>query len=159
MNPNPKSHSVEIPIGGRGGLVWNRFHSEREDICEALITDSRMGFGAVLQSSSEVVLERMCSFDTILVRTLNTDYRILLLEPKIGRVLVEGGQYFVEPREAWLTGSRLSDSSFKLGSITVGYHLEMWVDNKMVRTSRVQSISVEHTESAESIEAITEAIH
>lgn len=28
---------VEIPIDGNGGLVWNRLHSEREDICEALL--------------------------------------------------------------------------------------------------------------------------
>lgn len=29
-------HLLEIPIGGNGGLVWNRLHSEREDICGAL---------------------------------------------------------------------------------------------------------------------------
>lgn len=28
---------IEIPIGGRGGWIWNRLHGEREDICEALL--------------------------------------------------------------------------------------------------------------------------
>jgi RNA polymerase-binding transcription factor DksA len=33
-------HLIEIPVGGNGGQVWNRLHSEREDICEALIKES-----------------------------------------------------------------------------------------------------------------------
>ena len=35
MNANHRVHLVEIPIGGRGGFVWNRLHGEREDICES----------------------------------------------------------------------------------------------------------------------------
>ncbi|HYJ87794.1 MAG TPA: hypothetical protein VEW46_17150 [Pyrinomonadaceae bacterium] len=34
---------VEIPVGGNGGLVWNRLHSEREDICEALLKEPVSG--------------------------------------------------------------------------------------------------------------------
>ena len=30
---------VEIPLKGNGGLVWNRLHSEREDVCEALLKE------------------------------------------------------------------------------------------------------------------------
>ncbi len=33
-------HLIEIPVGGNGGMVWNRQHSEREDICEVLIKES-----------------------------------------------------------------------------------------------------------------------
>ena len=28
---------AQIPLGGMGGAAWNRLHSEREDICEALV--------------------------------------------------------------------------------------------------------------------------
>jgi RNA polymerase-binding transcription factor DksA len=233
MTTNEQIHLLEIPVGGRDGLIWNRLHSEREDICEALIQDGRIAFGAdlsrevtaavttenlhqellqarllkiddaldrvmsgsyshcarcnlpieeaglkfdpatqlclschessqprvppVLQESieggpkpgttptqEEVNFARLESFDTILVRTLNSDYRILLLDPKTGRALVEGGQYFIEPGEAWLSGSTFHDSPFKPGSIAVGNRLEMWVANNFVRTSRVQSVTVEH---------------
>jgi hypothetical protein len=110
-------------------------------------------------SQIEVVFESLQPFDTILVRTLNSDYRILLLDPKTGRSLVEGGQYLSEPREGFLTGSKVHGSLFKLGSIVVGYHLEMWVDGKCLSTSRIKSVSVEHRDGVESIQAITAAIH
>jgi RNA polymerase-binding transcription factor DksA len=42
MSANFKVHLIEIPVGGNGGLVWNRLHSEREDICEAMLKDSQM---------------------------------------------------------------------------------------------------------------------
>ena len=106
----------------------------------------------------EVVLETLQPFDTILLRTLNSDYRILLLDPITGRASVEGGHYLIEPREAMVIGS-CRDSEFRLGSICVGYHMEMSVDERIMATSRVQSISVTHRDSAESIEPITSAIH
>ncbi len=250
MNTNPKIHLVEIPIGGKGGVVWNRLHSEREDIWEAMlkdcqkmsgvdgetegprdvttknwhqellqarlrkiddaldrlmsgtygncskcgrwIEDTKLEFDPAIAfclscwereqnltrpvslnpnlsqvgdanasgdpSQIEMALESLHPFDTILVRTLNSDYRILLLDPRTGRVLVEGGPYLIEPREGLLTGSKLNGSLFKLGSIVVGYHLEMWVDEKIVSTSLVESISVEHHDSAESVEAIRAAV-
>ena len=37
MNESHTIKLVEIPIGGKGGLIWNRLHGEREDICEALL--------------------------------------------------------------------------------------------------------------------------
>ncbi len=248
MNTNAKTQLIEVPIGGNDGEVWNRLHSEREDICEAMlkdcqvksrvtgeadapcdvattkwhqellqarlrkvddaldrlmsgsygncskcgkwIEDTKLAYDPAIEfclscwdkesqqyrtpmssqserdanpSSAllplEVPLETLQPFDTILVHTVNTDYRILLLDPKTGRALVEGGQYLTEPREGSVTGSKLHDSTFKLGSVAVGYQLEMWVDERILSTSPVQSISVEHHNGAESIEAITAAIH
>lgn len=248
MSANLKIHLIEIPVGN-GGFVWNRLHSEREDICEAMLKDSQsemkaqvetdkrpadksttnwhrellqarlrkvddaldrlmsgsygncskcgrwiedtklefdpaiafclgcweresqqyrspilsQGAGEANPSSAlspgEEPLETLHPFDTILVRTVNTDYRILLLDPKTGRALIEGGQYLTEPREGLVTGSKLHGTLFKPGSIVVGYHLEMWVDEKILSTSLVQSISIEHHDGAESTEAITAAIH
>lgn len=249
MNPNPKIHLIEIPVGGNGGLVWNNLHSEREDICEAMLQDSPAVSGAdfeadcscdvsaknwhreLLQSRlrkidnaldrlmsgsygncskcdrwiedtklefdpavefclscweqertqmiglnkensrpaagnpasesspEELVLNSLHPFDTVLVHTLNSDYRILLLDPNSGRALVEGGQILPEPRETLLSGSSLYGSHFKVGLIVVGYHLEMWVDGKIVATSRVQSIRIEHRDAPASVEAISAAVH
>src|SRR6478752_681170 len=42
-------------------------------------------------SEVDFVLETLKPFDTILVGTRNSDYRILLLDPRTGRALVDGG--------------------------------------------------------------------
>ena len=110
-------------------------------------------------SLAEVTLNSLHQFDTILIRTMNSDYRILLLDPNTGRALVEGGQILTEPREALVSGSYPHGSHFKLGSINAGYHIEMWVDGRIIATSRVESIRVEQRDAPESIESITATVH
>ena len=70
--------------------------------------------GAAFESNEknfdDVSLESLNPFDTILLRTYNSDYRILLLDPKTGRALVEGGDYMVEPNEALLRCSAIPGS-------------------------------------------------
>lgn len=41
MTANPKSHVIDHRVEQHGGLLWNRLHSEREDICEALLKEFR----------------------------------------------------------------------------------------------------------------------
>ena len=103
-------------------------------------------------------LETLQPFDTILVGTRNSDYRILLLDPRTGRALVDGGQYLNEPREAMLSGSSLRGFPYKPGAIAVGYRLEMWIGEKAISTSPVRSVSIEHHDAAESMESITAAV-
>ena len=219
MNENRTINLAEIPIGGKGGFVWNRLHGEREDICEALLKDSgpvlderrerlqarlrkvddaldRLMSGSygncsncgqsideekldidpalalclncwasehppVTSSfdSSDVVLESLNPFDTILLRTYNSDYRILLLDPKTGRSLVEGGNYLVEPSEALVRGSAIPGDPFKAGTISIGGRLEMWVDERVFLTSNIKSVHVKHSGDAESVQAISDALH
>ena len=248
MNTNLNTYLIEVPIGGSGGEVWNRLHSEREDICEAMLKDCQVksevnaeadaardmttanwhqkllqarlrkiddaldrlmsgsygncskcgkwiedtklafdpaiefclscwdreraqmiglspeqtqtpdGNAAVDSSKVDLVINSLRQFDTILVRTLNSDYRILLLDSNTGRALIEGGEWLTEPREGSVTGSKLH-GSYRRGFIAVGHQLEMWVGGKIISTSPVQSISIEHHDVAESIEAITAAVH
>jgi len=41
MNANTTTiRLAEIPLGGHDGFAWNHLHSEREDICEALLQDA-----------------------------------------------------------------------------------------------------------------------
>jgi hypothetical protein len=110
-------------------------------------------------SQVEVELEKLQPYDTILLRTLNSDYRILLLEPQSGLVLVEGGRYLTEPAEALISGSTLPGSSFKQGAIVIGYHLAMWVGGRIINTSRVRSINVTHSKCAESVAATSAYVH
>lgn len=224
MNENRTIHLVEIPIGGKGGFIWNRLHGEREDICEALLKDSGPFFeerrevlqtrlrrvddaldrlmsgsygncskcgGAIDEArldiepalalcvdcrgrehgsvtakedenettQGEILLESLNPFDSILLRTHNSEYRLLLLDPKTGRALVEGGEYLVEPSEALVKGSAVSGSKFKAGAISVGCRLEMWVDERVFITSPIKSVHMKHNNAAESVQDISAALH
>jgi Prokaryotic dksA/traR C4-type zinc finger len=223
MNENRTINLIEIPIGGKGGLIWNRLHGEREEICEALLKDSgpfykerkqmlqarlrkvddaldrlmsgsygncsrcgqaidytRLDLDAALalcldcwsreprtdvfgkHNSSEVTeiqLEDLDPFDTILLRTYNSTYRILLLDPKTGRALVEGGDYLLEPNDAFLKGSAPAGDALKPGLISVGCRLEMGVNKRVFLTSPVKSMHVNHNSAAESVQDISAALH
>lgn len=107
----------------------------------------------------DVMIESLNAFDTVLLRTYNSEYRILLLDPKTGRALIEGGKYLVEPSEALLKGSAVSGSEFKAGSICAGCRLEMWVDERVFITSPIISVHVKHNGAAESVQDISAALH
>ncbi|HLM23633.1 MAG TPA: TraR/DksA C4-type zinc finger protein [Pyrinomonadaceae bacterium] len=203
MSENRTIHLIEIPIGGKGGFIWNRLHGEREDICEALskdgvdernellqarlrkiddaldrlmsgsygncsncggaIGDERLDIDPALELclncwgrepdsdlSGDVALASLNAFDTIMVQTHNSVYRILLLDPKTGRALVDGGEYLVEPNEALLKGSASLGSEFKVATISVGCRLEMWIDERVFLTSPIKSVHVKHNSELES---------
>lgn len=64
MIENRTIHLVDIPIGGKGGFMWNRLHEERENICEALLKDGTAESKAALQSRLRKVddaLDRLMS--------------------------------------------------------------------------------------------------
>lgn len=222
MNEHRTINLIEIPIGGRGGLVWNRLHGEREEICESLLKDRRVelderkewlqsrlrrvddaldrlmsgSYGncskcgkaidetrldidpalalclgcwtgdpapftsmSGMISSGEVTLTSLKPFDTILLQTHNSDYRILLLDPTTGRSLVEGGNYLVQPTEALVRGSAVLGDAFKGGEICVGSRLEMWVDDRVFLTSIIKSVHVKRSGETESVEDISAALH
>lgn len=43
MSNNPNILAIDNPVDTADGLVWHRLHSEREDICEALVKDNGPG--------------------------------------------------------------------------------------------------------------------
>jgi RNA polymerase-binding transcription factor DksA len=110
-------------------------------------------------SCSDIVLECLNRFDTVLLQTQNSEYRILLLDPKSGRALVEGGAHFVEPSEALLMGSGLPGSDFKSGMICAGSRLEIWSNDKVFLTSPIKLVVVKHNPCAESALNISTALH
>lgn len=113
----------------------------------------------VMTSPTDIVLESLEPFDTVLLKTHNSDYRIMLLDPKTGRALVEGGDYIAEPTEALVRGSAVVGEEFKTGVIGVGSRLEMWVDDRALLTSPVKSVYVKHNGDAESVQSISAALH
>ncbi|MCM3871990.1 MAG: hypothetical protein ND895_15000 [Pyrinomonadaceae bacterium] len=92
-----------------------------------------------------VDLATLVPFDVIAVRTVNSDYRIFLLDPETGRALLEGGGRIPEPVEVRVVGSSFGGSILRTGWIGVGLRMEAWgTAGTYIRTSPVQSLCVAH---------------
>lgn len=70
MNENRTIHLIEVPIGGQGGLIWNRLHGEREDICESLLKHS----GPFFEERQEMLQTRLRKIDDALDRLMSGSY-------------------------------------------------------------------------------------
>jgi hypothetical protein len=90
-----------------------------------------------------VTLMTLNACDVIHVRTRNSDYEIFLLDPKSGRALAQGGEYFAEPVEATVSGSTFGGCMLKVGWLGVGLRMEIYANGKRTVTSPVQSLHVE----------------
>ena len=93
-----------------------------------------------------VTLTTLKACDTLHVRTRNSDYGIFMLDPKSGRALVRGGEYFTEPVEANVSGSTFGGCMLKAGWLGVGLRMEIYVNGQRTVTSPVQSLRVEHVD-------------
>jgi len=90
-----------------------------------------------------VTLMTLKACDTIHVRTRNSDYEIFMLDPKSGRALVRGGEYFAEPVEATMSGSTFGGCMLKVGWLGVGLRMEIYVNGQRTVTSPVILLRVE----------------
>ena len=113
----------------------------------------------LMTSPTDIFIESLEPFDTVLLKTHNSDYRIMLLDPRTGRALVEGGDFIAEPTEALVRGSAVVGEEFKTGVMSVGSRLEMWVEDRALLTSVVKSLHVKHNGDAESVQNISAVLH
>jgi len=141
------------------GLAINEASLDVDPATSLCLDCSAISVETKASSTTNVVLGELKPFDTILLHTHNSDYRILLLDPKTGRALVDGGSYLPEPSEGFIIGSGNPGSTFNAGEICIGDRLEMCVTEKMFLTSPVKSVEVKQNETAESIETISAALH
>ena len=88
-------------------------------------------------------LETLARFDTIKVQTVNSQYRIFLLDPETGRALLEGGKVR-DPIEVRVVGSSFGGAMLRTGCICVGLRMEACSNNTYIRTSPVQSLTLDH---------------
>ena len=101
------------------------------------------GFLTAVSRAHGIGLRSLDTFTTLVVRTRNSAYRITILTPHRGEVLVEGGTFFVAPTRACLNGSSAGGSCLQLGWMGVGLHLEFHAGEEWIVTSRVRSIEIE----------------
>jgi hypothetical protein len=110
------------------------------------------GFAELSASRNGVDLHRLAVNDAIEVRTENSEYRIVLLDPSDLRVQVQGGILFARPTEATIRGATVGGAMLKIGWISIGLRVELVyypARNQLqsVVTSPVQQLSLEFARS------------
>ena len=81
------------------------------------------------------------------VETLNSRYRLLMLDGDACETLIQGGRYFCEETEVRIDGAILSGSVLKIGWICLGHCVELSVAGIRLITTRVRAIDVQPSES------------
>lgn len=82
------------------------------------------GFTEAAAATDGLCLQNLSAHDLIIFRTLNSEYRLLVLDPLAHRVRVQGGGLFTEPTEAVLRGASYGGSMIRLGWICTGMQIE-----------------------------------
>ena len=101
------------------------------------------GFAREVSRTEGVSLHALAPLTTLLVHTMNSVYRIILLEAAHSRILVQGGQFFPDLVEAHLAGSSFGGSLLKMAWIGVGLHMEIHSDGTRIVTSQIRSVRIE----------------
>ena len=70
MKENRTVKLLEDPFSGLSGAIWNRLHSEREDICEALLKDT----GSHFKERQALLQTRLRRVDDALDRLMSGSY-------------------------------------------------------------------------------------
>lgn len=101
------------------------------------------GFTCEVASADGVGLHELDAFTTVVVKTLNSLYRVVVLDPPRPRILIQGGTFFPQPTEASLAGASFGGSMLKLAWVGCGLRMEVCSDGQRIVTSPVKSIEVE----------------
>jgi hypothetical protein len=95
------------------------------------------GFSAWRDIGAGVEVSSLSSGDTLRVKTANTEYRIVLLDPASRSVTVCGGRVFQEPIEATVHGSGCGGAMIYVGWIGIGFQLELLFQTANGQTQNV----------------------
>lgn len=91
--------------------------------------------------SNGVQVPALTALERLRVRTCNSVYEIIVLNPWSSEVMVRGGRFFPEFTRARVGGSSLGGSFLKLHGIYVGFRLELHAEDQAIVTSPVREIS------------------
>ena len=97
-------------------------------------------------------IESLEAGDALTIRTSNSLYRLVMLNPSARKVLIRGGRYLQEPTGACLLGSAIG-RKIQVGRIVEGRGLGFSVGRRVFITS-----PVEHFEREKSGEETTEQL-
>lgn len=87
-------------------------------------------------------LDHLRELDELSIRTRNSVYRIVVIAPVAGEILVQGGRFFPEPTPARFAGCSMGGAFLKHRGVYLGFRLEIHVGLERIITSDVRSIEV-----------------
>ena len=99
-------------------------------------------FAAAISRADGVSLRDLAKLDCLDVRTCNSWYRIVVLDPLHSRVLVSGGAFLPTPVEGIVSGASIGGSMLKLGCILHGFQLEILHAGTRIVTTSVRQIHI-----------------
>lgn len=104
------------------------------------------GFAAACEGAGGVNLRDIEPLTTLLVRTCNSHYRIVV--SRNTAVFVQGGRFFPDVTDARLEGASFGGSFLKMGWIAIGLCMEIWAGGQRIVTSPVRGIDCERHDRA-----------
>lgn len=88
-----------------------------------------------------VLVPDLGPYDQLVVRTRNSTYEIIVIDPQTASVLVRGGSFFPEFSPARVAGSSLGGGFLKVHGVYAGFQMEL-VASERILTTRVRTVSV-----------------
>ena len=88
-----------------------------------------------------VHLRQLPPLTTLLVRTTNSLYRIVVTEGS--NVYIQGGAFFPDPTSAHLDGATIGGSLLNVGWIHVGFLMQIRAGGRRILTSPIRAITIE----------------
>lgn len=108
-------------------------------------------FGAAVAQASGICLSELAPIEELEVHTRNTRYRITVIDPAEGRVLIQGGAFFPMTCPVRIGGATLGGSMLKLGWIGQGFCLEIHDSRQCIVTTPVCAIIRTTRQAAQSL--------
>ncbi len=103
------------------------------------------GFVNDLADAPGIALREVEPLTTIVVRTHNSCYRILITHDTTA--IVRGGAFFPEPTPARIDGCGFGGTLLKVGWIGVGLRMEIFSNGRRIVTSPVRDVTLERASS------------
>ena len=103
------------------------------------------GFVTDLAHAPGIYLRNVEPLTTIVVRTHNSCYRILITHDTTA--IVRGGAFFPEPTPARIDGCGFGGTLLKVGWIGVGLRMEIFSNGRRIVTSPVRDVTLERASS------------
>lgn len=104
------------------------------------------GFVSDVSTTEGISIREVEPMTTLVVFTRNSRYRLIVLRDSA--VIIQGGEFFVDPTDAHVEGASFGGSFLKVGWIAVGLRMEIRAGGQRIVTSPVRSIAEEQRRGA-----------
>jgi len=101
-------------------------------------------FSALIKAEKGIRLADLTPMTRIFLRTSNSDYRLVVLDPLTSAIRIEGGQYFPVVTDAVLWGASLGGAFIRTGLIGIGFQLELGYQGGDGKVRKLVTSPVDH---------------